>query len=57
MNKVYNRMMGEGQNYAISKDIDSLAHLVIILLTSIILLFGVFDVCRKFGKDIDPSSV
>lgn len=50
-------MMGEGQNYAISKDIDSLAHLVIILLTSIILLFGVFDVCRKFGKDIDPSSV
>lgn len=35
----------------------SLVHLAVVILTSIILLLGVFDVCRKFGKDIDSSSV
>lgn len=49
--------MGEWQNYSLSKHTNSLAHLVMILLTSIILLLGIFDVCRKFGEDIDSSSV
>lgn len=57
MNRVYNKMMGEWQNYSTSKHTNSLAHLVVILLTGIILLLGIFDVCRKFGKYINSSSV
>lgn len=49
--------MREWQNYSTSKHTNSLIHLAVAILTSIILLLGVFDVCRKFGKDIDSSSV
>lgn len=48
---------GRMASYSSSKYTNCLAHLVMILLTSIILLFGIFDVCRKFGEDINSSSV
>lgn len=49
--------MGEWQNYSTSKHTNFRAHLVTILLTSVVLLLGIFDVCGKFGKDINSSSV
>lgn len=55
--KFTKKMMREWQNSSTSKHTNSLTHLAMVILTSIILLLGVFDVCRKFGKYIDSSSV
>lgn len=47
----------DGRTASYSNYTNSMARLVMILLTGVILLLGIFDVCRKFGEDIDSSSV